>query len=818
MESTGLRLEAIPSAAPARADDRRCRENRPMSRGQPPEQAVQPSLLDLGAGSSDHQRMLALLFRSTAQGLWIIDNALRTTDANPAMCRMLGLSREQLLGRDIFSFVDDANAEVFREHVRLRAQGMADSYEITLRRADGQPVHCWNNATPIVDAEGRKIGAMGMFSDITALKQAQERARHLNEQLEHKSLVLETTLNSLRQGVLRFDPDGRVNAWNARLLELVQLPAALLEARPTQAELIAWQVRHGHYTAEQCAAFLQGQRERVSHYRRERPDGVVLDVETHHADDGSLVRTFTDVTAAVRAEQALRDSEQRFRTMADAAPALVWESDAEGRQAWFNQRWLGVTGRTLAEELALPWSARIHPDDVAHCRAVFDAALAARRPYRLEFRVPRQGGGWWQVEDNGIPRIGAGGRFDGFVSYGWDITERKAAEAALIAAKDEAERANRAKSEFLSRMSHELRTPLNAVLGFAQLMRADADDPLSTPQQRRLRELERGARHLLVLINDVLDLARIEAGALALAPGAVDVAALAAECLPLVQPAADARGLALTVRPPAGPVPAASADPVRLKQVVLNLLSNAVKYTPAGGAVWLGWSAAGDGVRLEVGDTGPGLAPQEQERLFQPFERLQAAHSTVDGAGIGLALSKWLVNLMHGELGVDSAPGSGSVFWVRMRAAGAPQAAAAEPAMSRPMDLPAADGRRDGTRRVLYIEDNDVNRLLMQGMLAHSPGVELQLAELPEQGLALAAAAPPQLVLLDIQLPGMDGYEVLRRLRRLPGMAGVPVIAISANAMPADRERAAAAGFDDYITKPVDLPQLLRTLERHWRG
>jgi PAS domain S-box-containing protein len=772
---------------------------------------------------SDHARMLALLIRNTEQGLWFIDNELRTTDANPAMCRMLGLTLQQMLGRSIYSFVDEANAEVFREHVRRRAEGKAESYEIALTHASGHPVHCWNNATPVFDAGGNKVGAVGMFSDISPLKHAQAQVRQAHERLAQQSQVLQSTLHNLRQGVLGFGADRRVHTWNRRALELLQMPESLLAARPTIDELARWQLQQGHYSRPTMDTFLRQQAEGEVHYRRTRPDGVVLDVETHHDPDGSFVRTFTDVTAAEHAEQALRESEARFRAMADAAPALIWQSDREGNPTWFNQRWLDYTGGTMEQELARRWTERIHPDDVEPCRAIFRRAVEDRAPYRAEFRLRRPDGSFRALEDNGIPRFGPGGAFEGFVAYGWDITARRAAETALLAAKDEAERANRAKSEFLSRMSHELRTPLNAVLGFAQLMHADGDEALGPVQRTRLAELERGARHLLVLINDVLDLARIEAGALSLALSAVDVAAVVAECVPLVQRLAAEGGLALAVLPPqegagAGAV-AVSADPVRLKQVLLNLLSNALKYTPRGGRVWVAWRAqpagGGGGVRIEVGDTGPGLAPQQQERLFQPFERLDAARSGVDGAGIGLALSKWLVNLMQGELGVDSTPGAGSVFWMQLAAAAQvpPAAATAAPAQ-RPLAPARPAGAVRAPRRVLYVEDNEVNRLLMQGMLARLPGVDLQLAELPEQGLALAAAQPPQLVLLDIQLPGMDGFGVLQRLRAMPALAGVPVVAVSANAMPADRAKAAAAGFDDYITKPVDMPLLLATVER----
>lgn len=777
----------------------------------PPRPTAKSSLLAFDGGGSEHQRMLALLFHSTEQGIWFIDNQLRTTDANPAMCRILGRTLPELLGRSIFEFVDEANAEVFREHVRLRALGLAESYEVSLIHADGHFVPCWNNATPIYDAEGHKVGAVGMFSDISRLKRAERELRDTHALLQRQTQVLQSTLHNLRQGVIGVGADGRVHTWNRRLLDLLQMPESLLAAHPTLDELAEWQKARNQLGPEQLESLQRYRAGHIIHYRRTRPDGVVLDVETHRADDGGLVRTFADVTAAVRAEEALRESESRFRDMADAAPALIWQSDAEGLPLWFNQRWLGYTGRSLEQELALHWTARIHPGDIERCRAAFKQAVAEQAPYRVQYRLCRPDGSHSVVEDHGIPRLGPDGVFAGFIAYGWDVTEREAAETALIAAKEEAERANRAKNEFLSRMSHELRTPLNAVLGFAQLMHADGDEALGPAQQGRLQELERGARHLLVLINDVLDLARIEAGMLPLALAPVDVAEVVAECLPLVRSTAADRRLDLQVLAPEPATRPVSADRVRLKQVLLNLMSNAVKYTPPGGRVWVGWRAAGGGVRIEVGDTGPGLAPQQQERLFQPFERLDAARSNIDGAGIGLALSKWLVNLMQGELGVTSAPGEGSVFWIHMAAA-APPAPAPAPQQTSP--APPAPRAAAGPRRVLYIEDNEVNRLLMQGMLARLPGIDLRLAELPEQGLAMAAAEPPQLVLLDIQLPGMDGFEVLRRLRALPALAHVPVVAVSANAMPADRERAAAAGFDDYITKPVDMPLLLATVER----
>jgi PAS domain S-box-containing protein len=780
---------------------------------------------------ADKQRLLSLLQQHTEQGFWFIDNNLRTTDANPAMCRMLGLTLAEMIGRDIYSFVDDANAAVFRHHVAERAQGRAEGYEIELTRADGSKVQCYNNATPIIDAAGRKLGAVGLFSDISPLKQAEQQVRHTSELLAQKSHMLEVALDNLSQGVLSIDAAGRTNTWNRRFLELLEIPASLMQTLPTLHTLTQFQVAQGHFGEdlgrmepdgrEGLNRYLAGDSRLLApRYQRVRRDGTVLDVQTHRADDGSVVRTYTDVTSGVRAQQALRSSEARFRTMADGAPALIWQSAADGTPIWFNQRWLQYTGRTMAAELACTWAQRLHPDDHERwCTTHGDAALR-RVAYDIEFRLRRADGGYGWIADSGIPHAAPGGEFDGYIGYGWEITERKAAEVALIAAKEEAERANRAKSDFLSRMSHELRTPLNAVLGFGQLMQADATDPLSPRQRDRVHDLLRGGRHLLSLINDVLDLARIEAGTLHLQLAPVDLAELARDSLQLVQPMAAERGITLGLQLAAGGPAQVLADATRLKQVLLNLLSNAIKYNHDGGSVQVALVAepGGDTVRLEVRDSGPGLSASQQERLFQAFERLDADRSSVEGTGIGLALSKWLVDLMNGQIGVQSAPGEGSCFWVRLAGCDAqrpsPPPETALAAKLQPMlpSLPPALPLQ-ARQTVLYIEDNEVNQILMEGMLAQRPRIRLVVAGLPEEGLVLATQLRPDLILLDIQLPGMSGFEVLAELRALPATRHIPVVAVSANAMQSDIDDAAQAGFVDYVTKPLDLMRLLSVVD-----
>ncbi len=769
------------------------------------------------ADPASDQRMLRLLIETTEQGVWFIDTALRTTDANPAMCRMLGLERADLIGRPIWDFVDPANAGVFSEHLARRARGEPGRYEITLVRADGQVITCVNDATPLIDGAGRQVGSVGLWTDITALKQVEQR-------LAQQSQALSLTVESLLEGVFTTGSDGRAVVWNRRLQTLLDLPDELLARAPTIAEVRDFQVARGDFAHDpQFASPVARQQVKIP-YRRISKDQRVLEVDERRTADGCLVRIYRDVTADARAAEALRASEQHFRRMADGAPALIWYGGADGAPQWFNQRWLAYTGRALQEELALGWSHRLAADEPGdehgQGAARHAAAVAARETFEVEVRVRRADGSIAWIVDHGIPRHDEAGRFEGFTCYGWDISERKAAEQALATARDEAERLSRAKSEFLSRMSHELRTPLNAVLGFAQLLAGDTAEPLTPRQHERVRELQRGGTHLLHLIDDVLDLARIEAGRLALRLQPVALAPLVDECVGLLAALARDAGVELLVEP--GPASQVHADPLRLKQVLLNLMSNAIKYGRRGGRTRVRWRPTADErVRVAVQDEGLGLGPEQQQRLFVAFERLGAERRGVEGAGIGLALSKWLVELMQGQIGVDSRPGEGSEFWLTLAQA-APEAAAAGGPQdeSRPMPMaaatppPVAMARR---RRVLYIEDNEVNRVLMQGMLAQRPAIDLLLAALPEEGLAMATATPPELVLLDIQLPGIDGFEVLRRLRAEPGTASIPVVAVSANAMPSDRERAAVAGFAEYVTKPIDLAGLLLVVDR-WLG
>jgi signal transduction histidine kinase/CheY-like chemotaxis protein len=387
--------------------------------------------------------------------------------------------------------------------------------------------------------------------------------------------------------------------------------------------------------------------------------------------------------------------------------------------------------------------------------------------------------------------------------------------AQLRQAKDEAEQANAAKSEFLSRMSHELRTPLNAVIGFGQLLEIADDPPLSPQQADNVREILKAGRYLLEQVNEVLDLARIESGRIELRTGPVPLAALANECISHLHPLTQQHHVSINLT--IAPDQVVLADASRLKQVMINLLSNAIKYNRQGGRVAITAYPSADNFRVVVEDTGRGIAPASIQRLFHPFERLESSYEGIEGTGIGLALVKHLIEAMGGEIGVDSTPGMGSRFWFDLPASKLPM-----PQLLAPEKVGAGEtAPKAGTGKrqiVLYVEDNMPNLKLVRKIFAAWPEVALVDAPNAESGLTLAQREVPDLILLDINLPGMDGFAALRELRADPTLARVPVIAVTANAMLRDADKCHAAGFDGYLAKPFDIPTFRKTIARHLNG
>jgi PAS domain S-box-containing protein len=530
--------------------------------------------------------------------------------------------------------------------------------------------------------------------------------------------------------------------------------------------------------------------------------------------DHTMFAVGRDIAARKHAEQeVLRNRDEQTRLILDTAydafvaidarsKIITWNSQAEKTFGWTQKE---AIGRKLCDTITPPHLREAHEQALRRFQASAESSMLDQR---LELVALRRDGTEFPIELTMWPvKVDQTWTFNSFMR---DISERKQAEEAIHKAREAAEAANRAKSEFLSRMSHELRTPLNAILGFSQLL-----------QRRGPTEVQRGwidhiltaGRHLLGLINEVLDISRIEAGRMPLSLEPVSVNEAVKEAISLMRPFAVERGIDLVISSRAGEDCYVTADLQRFKQILLNLITNAIKYAPGrGGNVAVDYDfVERERVRIGVTDNGPGITKEKLTRLFTPFERLGAEQTEVEGTGLGLALSQRLVHAMDGSIGVESTSGQGSTFWIELPRAECPL----KPVLADKAALTARSSNGlDGKRKILYIEDNLSNLSLIQDILAEEADVELLTAMQGQIGLDLARQHSPDLVLLDLHLPDVPGSHVLSQLRAGNATRDIPVVMISADATPGQINRLIAAGARDYLTKPIDVDKFFQVLEQ----
>jgi PAS domain S-box-containing protein len=565
--------------------------------------------------------------------------------------------------------------------------------------------------------------------------------------------------------------------------------------------------------------------------RRRGPDGSARIVAISGEPVFDAAGKFTgyrgigrDITAQRLAEDALRAREAQYRELIDhlSAGVVVHAPDTSillaNRAA---SQLLGLSLDQLQGKVAIDPSWRFVREDGSPMPVdeypVMRVKASGRPVVDLVGAIEHHAGAErvWVIAQ-AYPERDADGELTRIVVTFADITALKKAEQ-LRAERDAAALASRSKSDFLSRVSHELRTPLNAILGFGQLLQLDPAVTASPPTRERVEHVLAAGRHLLAVVNDILDLTRAETGSLALAREVLEVGPLARECMTLVQPEADRRGVRLELVTRTADC-RAWGDPNRLRQVLMNLLSNAIKYNRVGGRVTVRLHCDANSIHAAIEDTGPGLTPEQVAALFQPFNRLGAERSGAEGTGLGLVIARLLMQAMGGDIAVTSEAGAGSSFRLSLPRhvaglASQDDAATRVPAVGTSGEAPAGPGAR--RFKVLYVEDNAANLQLMQHVFSLLPQAALATASDAALGLAAALRERPDLVLIDLGLPGIDGYELLRRLRAEPTLAGVRCAAVTADAMPADAERVRRAGFDDYIIKPFEVQALLARL-RLW--
>ena len=513
-------------------------------------------------------------------------------------------------------------------------------------------------------------------------------------------------------------------------------------------------------------------------------------------------------------DQRLRDQQFYTRSLIESNVDALMTTDPSGILSDVNKQTEALTGCTRDELIGAPF--KNYFTDPGRAAAAIKLVLNKNKVTNYELTARARDGKETVVSFNATTFYDRDRTLQGVFAAARDVTERKFLDQALQetnveleSAKFAAEQANLAKSDFLSSMSHELRSPLNAILGFAQLV--ESGTPKPTPSQKAsIDQILQAGWYLLELINEILDLALIESGKLSLSQEAMSLTEVLADCEAMIEP--QAHGNHIHLQFPVFACPCfVKADRTRVKQVFINLLSNAIKYNRVGGGVEVSCKQIGLRTRISFRDTGAGLAPDKLAQLFQPFNRLGQEGSAAEGTGIGLVVSKRLVELMGGEIGVQSTVGVGSVFWVELNTTAAPGLAACIQAPEPTASEPAPDGLP--IRMVLCVEDNPANLMLVEQLIARRPDLRLLSARDGQRGVEIARSALPDVILMDINLPGVNGIQALKLLAREPATAGIPVIALSANAMPRDIEKGLEVGFFHYLTKPIKVDEFMAAID-----
>jgi PAS domain S-box-containing protein len=733
---------------------------------------------------------------------------------NPAFERLTGYSRAESLGRNMRFLRGDLRNQPASDTLREAiAAGRAASVTINNVRKDGSVFSNAVHIAPVRDAAGQLTHYIGVLRDVTEQSRAADKLR-LSEELYRSvaaaisdGLLVVTpplgiiAINPAASEILGVDQAQVMNqgdAWPFQLLDRDERPLSddahpvqrvMREDKPVMNSIHALRRPDGELRWATLNA----------HPLRLRPEGGTF----------AVVLTFRDITRERASEQALALAEERWQFALQGSGDGVWDWNAGTNTFYYSRRWKEMRGYAEHEIGNQPdeWRSHTHPEDLPRILAEVRKHLKDEAPfYDVEYRVRHKQGHYLWVRDRArVVTRDAEGRALRMVGTQSDITRSKQAEQALRD-KQAAELASRAKSEFLSRMSHEMRTPLNAVIGFSQLLSLNPAALESGTVGEYAGHVLQAGEHLLALIDDVLDLQKIEEGALTLSLRTLDLQDVVQRTAELLQPAAQAAEVRFDNQVPEGIW--VHADLQRLRQVLLNVGSNAIKYNHPGGLVRWRLETTGGRRVLCVEDSGAGMSEEQMSRLFQPFERLGRETSTIEGTGLGLIIARSLTQAIGGKLHIDSRAGRGTCVRIELQPAEAPASVPTAPP-------PAVTTPPSASLRMLYVEDNRINAILFEeAMRLHGDRIELKVAEDGDQALEVAQHWRPEVLVLDAHLPGISGFEVLRLLRGVPGLDNVPAYMCSADAMPDDVRRAYEAGFVGYWTKPINVSAVLADIEQ----
>ncbi|MCW7537753.1 PAS domain S-box protein [Aquabacterium sp. A7-Y] len=736
---------------------------------------------------------------------------------NPAFERLTGYRREEILGRNcrLLQGSDTDQPGLQQLRAALRA-GHSSTVVLNNYRKDGSRFINELHVAPVQDTHGRITHFIGVQTDITQRSIAADRLR-LSEEL-YRSVAL-----SISDGLMVVTSASFVVAVNpaacrildASMDELVMAPGLdllteSLHPLPPSQHPVTMALQSGETVTERVF----GLRRRDGQLRWLGVSAQPLRVAPNDKPMSAVV-TFRDITRQREAEQALSLSEQRWKFALEGSGDGVWDWDVSSDRVYFSRRWKEILGYAEHELGDAPheWSSRLHPDDLPTVLEKLELHMKDSTPvYQSEHRIRHRDGRWlWVFERGKVVQRNEQGRALRIVGTYSDITRLKSAERALRD-KQAVELASRAKTEFLSRMSHEMRTPLNAMIGFSQLLKFGAAEAPASQVRHYADHMLQAGQHLLALINDVLDLQRVEAGQMSISIEPTSLRKTLAQTLELLEPLA--LSAAVNFDNQVEEDVTVLVDSQRLRQVLINIISNAVKYNRPDGVVRLSLGdRQGDAIDIRVEDSGEGLRPDQLARLFQPFERLGRETSPIEGTGLGLIIAKRLLEEMGGSIEVSSEPGTGTCVTLMVPLAGP---ASAGPPADTPAPAEQAQMPEEGIDhvRMLYVEDNPINALLFEEAMKLTGYIDLMIAEDGPQAFELVRDFRPDVLVLDAHLPGMSGFDVLRELRARHGLADVPAFMCSADAMPEDIQRAMDAGFLGYWTKPIEVAKVIAEIER----
>jgi PAS domain S-box-containing protein len=634
----------------------------------------------------------------------------------------------------------------------------------------------------------RPVRVATLVSALRTALRARRRQYELRDHLEASSL-LAAIVQSSHDAIIGQSLEGVIRSWNAGAERLFGYPVAEVLGRPQEFLLPA-----ERRAADEAALARLRVIGRAEHFetvfldRDDRPVDVAVTLSAVRDAEGSAMgvsRIVRDIGDRKRAEAAMRESEARFRLMADAAPVLVWLADRTGGCTWFNRPWHEFTGRSFDEEQGDGWVDGVHPDDLTRCIETYRGAFALREPFQMDYRLRRHDGAYRWLLDTGRPLYDPRGDFIGYIGSCVDITDRREATEVL-------QHADRRKDEFLATLGHELRNPLSPIRNGLHILRLNED---AAARERLVGMMERQVDHLVRLVDDLLEVSRISRGKVELRRARVELAPIVHGAIEACRPLLQQERHELVVELPPEPI-VLEADAVRLAQVVANLLNNAAKYTEPGGDIRLSACVLDGEVELSVRDSGVGIPPEMLPQVFEMFAQVnRTLGRSQGGLGIGLALVRHLVELHGGTVEARSGgDGMGSEFVVRLPLAG----------HQLPVHHADQNGGADaGTsaRRVLVVDDNaDAAESLAQLLMLK--GHEVRVAYDGLSGVETARAFAPDVVLLDIGMPGLDGYAVARRLREQDGAPPMRLVALTGYGQEDDRRRALDAGFDGHLVKP----------------